>query len=1327
MIEKCSIGNMSYNLQNITLIILMLILIIVIIYYLKNSSTKHSEIIEKYTTASTAIDMSDTSSYNTHNAIANSLTNSEFPTAGTVVTLRDCQVKFNNDGTSKYEYKDGWQEIATLEGTPIEKKLISRNNETNQYDKNSSGRDIFVNYTEHSKCFKKMDGTTNKYKYQGNDLIKYTSNIHIELKVGANGVPENYMEMKFNLENSQEKINQYYTNLTNSICSLNYSNNLGGGNSGAGLGNLQLYRLTLNADNIITSVNQITINNTNNHIFTVSPTTNLAGLLTSSERTISYKYDYSIGNFRYKSVLNSGTQTNGTNNINVDIYTFNRELLCDKSQGEATYQTIKSYKITNDKQIDVNKIVSATSGDIDKQIPSTNFPGAASSYESKDQVLRAIENTIISDIASANTTTNQTIATAIANIGTKTSERDTFLDNINTKAKFFNKIFDTSTIEIIRNFLVSQSGLISNLELNKLGYSTADVTKSETILTTSEEPSFSIIKNNQPEDIYEIVEYKYDGSGDFTPYTKTFLADTICDILIVGGGGGGSAGHGGGGGAGQLVFIHQATLNGTYTIKVGKGGNGTILSGTSQAMGTITNGTKGSNSEFGNASINVIAEGGGISVDTTLRNGGSGAGGDGHTPDGGVGGKGLKNTTVDTFSSGTVYSRGNNGGDGSAATNGTVGQGGGGGGAGSAGTAGGLDTDSAIGHGGDGLSGISQINYDFKTNFGNYGKLESDGNYWFAGGGAGGTYYQYSPVVSNGGKGGGGSTPASVAYIKINGGDGLNGTGGGGAGGTAWYGNGGNGGSGIVILRYKKVPQLIENGNGKQITLTCNTNQFKSLTYDFSPYNDLTSWKNYANTNGIKYKIQWWNNDRIWEYSSEGAPKARHINSRGFVEFKLDNDYDYVIVEFSIPDASTIGVVNDTAYVKLFMYDNGSHKETEWNDNYNSENSTQIKGTWWHRDWKDKPLKFESSYTKNQSIRIVEYEAAISKNIKITLLKRRVEYRAVLPINTNVKINDTPITLTAGTYNIIMGASDSQIINRDTNVLKGTYPNIDGTKLTFKYEIKRTLGQLHNLQTTFSTIQVNSIIDNIKYSLGNKTNGIIKKYKIYIYKKYNINHNITIYAGDKQLTNGTDYESSGDSESGTKIINLDTYIITIKKDISGDIYFVSDKSIYYIDETSRNTFNNTGDTQFLTNVNNLIGNANLNNIFDITTYTTRETTARGQLITHSINSSLYPQAPLSISYNNSTLSANDPIRTSLNTLRTTYNNIHNYSPADAGALTSILNIHKFGNILNPVITDIKEYISYESATTKTPANRTTTFNILDNATKYVYFKQGVGE
>jgi hypothetical protein len=288
-----------------------------------------------------------------------------------------------------------------------------------------------------------------------------------------------------------------------------------------------------------------------------------------------------------------------------------------------------------------------------------------------------------------------------------------------------------------------------------------------------------------------------------TPYTFSVPASGsgyTCDILVVGGGGGGGAGHGGGGGAGQLVLVHQAILKGTYTVKVGKGGNGTkIIFGGS----VISAATKGNNSEFGNTTINVIAEGGGANGGSTLKDGGSGAGGDGHIPDSGVPGKGLKNTTIDTFFSGTVYSRGNDGGDGGL----IPGQGGGGGGAGAAGTTGGNYHNSTIGHGGDGLSGISAISYDFKTNFGNYGKLETDGNYWFAGGGAGGIYYTTTGNVSNGGKGGGGSTPPNGINTPHAGESGMNGTGGGGAGGSAHYGSGGDGGSGIVIIKIKNIIQ----------------------------------------------------------------------------------------------------------------------------------------------------------------------------------------------------------------------------------------------------------------------------------------------------------------------------------------------------------------------------------------------------------------------------------------------------------------------------------------------------------------------------------------
>jgi len=279
--------------------------------------------------------------------------------------------------------------------------------------------------------------------------------------------------------------------------------------------------------------------------------------------------------------------------------------------------------------------------------------------------------------------------------------------------------------------------------------------------------------------IYAVESYTYTGSANTADYTRVFPKNTTSDILIVGGGGGGGYALGGGGGAGQLVFIHQATLNGTYTIKVGKGGTGGITA--------TPEPTKGINSEFGT----VIAEGGGANGGT-LKDGGSGAGGDGYSTTGGTSGAGNKNTTIDTFSGATVYSRGNNGGN----NGGTGGYfGGGGGGAGQIGTAG----QDAIpyGKGGDGLSGISEINYDFKTKFGtNVGKTEGDGLVWFAAGGGGGG--NFGGNGGKGGGGGGGSNNNTPGYNASN----NTGSGGGGGGGNGNEVRGGNGGSGIVIIRY---------------------------------------------------------------------------------------------------------------------------------------------------------------------------------------------------------------------------------------------------------------------------------------------------------------------------------------------------------------------------------------------------------------------------------------------------------------------------------------------------------------------------------------------
>jgi hypothetical protein len=262
------------------------------------------------------------------------------------------------------------------------------------------------------------------------------------------------------------------------------------------------------------------------------------------------------------------------------------------------------------------------------------------------------------------------------------------------------------------------------------------------------------------------------GTGQTLYTINVPTGGVICDILIVGGGGGGGSGHGGGGGAGQLVLIKDAVLNQSYTIRVGSGGIYSI----SQERANSRPATKGKNSTFGS----IIAEGGGACTNISAdMNGGSGAGGDGYPTDGGTYGFGVKDNNPDTFSSGNVYSRGNNGASNTGFT------GGGGGGAGVAGN---------VNVGGDGLSGITEINFDFLQSFGSsVGQyISAENKVYFAGGGGGG-----ASSVNNISKGGGGIGNGSSA-----GGSGLANTGSGGGGGGGGGQDGGNGGSGIVIIRY---------------------------------------------------------------------------------------------------------------------------------------------------------------------------------------------------------------------------------------------------------------------------------------------------------------------------------------------------------------------------------------------------------------------------------------------------------------------------------------------------------------------------------------------
>ncbi len=256
--------------------------------------------------------------------------------------------------------------------------------------------------------------------------------------------------------------------------------------------------------------------------------------------------------------------------------------------------------------------------------------------------------------------------------------------------------------------------------------------------------------------------HTFTGDGTFTIGEPA----VSCDILVVAGGGGGANDHAAGAGAGGLLY-GTLTLNGSYLITVGAGGQ--------KVTGYVSN--TGSDSIFSgtvaSGTVNAIAKGGGgggTNYSGNLDGGSSGGGGN----------AGPGSATQGD--SGGLTGYGNIGGSRNHSAN-SYPTGGGGG----AGGVGGSPSGQNTANGGIGKD-YSSI---FGTGVGDLG--------WFAGGGSGGHYSGTTTLslLGQGGQGGGGGG----GHTSLDAGDGQANTGGGG-GGADRNDHSGSGGSGIVIIRY---------------------------------------------------------------------------------------------------------------------------------------------------------------------------------------------------------------------------------------------------------------------------------------------------------------------------------------------------------------------------------------------------------------------------------------------------------------------------------------------------------------------------------------------
>jgi hypothetical protein len=784
MLAKCSLSSYNPVLQLLGLLFMAIILVTVVIYYLQ---VYHSSILEKYADAASGAVNPASIRYHAFTANAAAATDQTIYAGANIsadksnsFTLRDCKVYFTDDidGCDKIQdtptktcsYKlDGWNEFDTY--TDKDGGAITYGKKI--YKPDATG--TLLNAHLNSKCFKEFDGGGARgFEYINNPLVVYSAK-----GITDNGVEDantfggkKYTSIQFiNATDAGDNL----TKVIDSICSVKYD-------AISALTGKVFYKFIFDTNKNITAIQKVRFNDNQTGIEKVQENA-LTDFASKGSRGLRFDNNGRLQVFVNEAAINAS----------MNIFKFNYLTnICANAQ-------IKDYRIHASQNVNITNFVSFNirSGASKEQIIDIRNlhlieQEAKNRFSRKDGNINVNYNKELLEYIERK---KQGIIKFLTD-ASKTN-KDKYSDNIRDRQRE-----QREATERKNNFKNQSFADIIGLTFNNQrlfdyarGYKnnvldTIPIPREAEAYLVNSKDICLIFKNNEQQN---------QKSYTFTvPEGKNY----VCDILMVGGGGGGGDPHGGGGGAGQLVLIRQATLNGTYTIKVGNGGTGGVYEGSPP--------TKGSDSVFSNSSITVIAEGGGANTNNAIdKNGGSGAGGDAYNPGGGTSGAGTKNTTVDLFSGATVYSIGNNGG----IQGGAELRGGGGGGAGEQGQSG---TFTIPGKGGDGLSGIAEINYDFQTNFGNFGKLEADGKYYFAGGGGGGNASGLNNSKGGGGNGGYGGYPSTL------GGNGVANTGsGGGGGGGGGNATGGIGGSGIVIIRIKNII------SAPTITLTTTDNYYK--------------------------------------------------------------------------------------------------------------------------------------------------------------------------------------------------------------------------------------------------------------------------------------------------------------------------------------------------------------------------------------------------------------------------------------------------------------------------------------------------------------------
>jgi len=571
--------------------------------------------------------------------------------------------------------------------------------------------------------------------------------------------------------------------------------------------------------------------------------------------------------------------------------------------------------------------------------------------------------------------------------------------------------------------------------------------------------------------------FVHNGSSDSqSTYNINIPEDTICDMLIVAGGGGGGMDMGGGGGGGGVIELNNVLVTaGTYTIKVGKGGNGAPAAGTNgqpNAHPFSFNGKQGSNSSFDN----YVAIGGGY-------------GGSSHQPhrlqgQGGDGGSGGGSSGYDPVNH---VSKAGKGVEGQGFRGGYGGQSyysGGGGGAGEVG--GGPSTAAGGAYGGRGkLSNILGTPYYWAGGGGGSGYSTTGGNGGLGGGGGGavgtttgGTGY------FNGFAGGGGSINAQT---NTPGGNGAPHTGGGGGGGSHYTSNnkGGDGGSGIVIIKLKSLSKI-----GK-------TADTKILNFAYDPVISFDPGKRAEYQAQLKTGVGGWRIVRYLPATSTTSWYPISDNLTGTTLSGISYSYtNYWTVPFGTFDEFVFATLNMNYWLhctKTTAY--ASYNNTAANIIKSSFSSTPYTALWYNRGTLASPEDPLISI-QNYGTQVVYAENGANSNPKdmipidggmcvlvrdstASTLVPSTTYTLNFPVPTLTNINTINNVVLEGEYDITINNNSSSIVSKTGKHIPKFASSISAPTIGISYNLLKPVLDPTGAQWTYNSSNTNV------YHMGN--------------------------------------------------------------------------------------------------------------------------------------------------------------------------------------------------------------------------------------------------